>query len=145
MTLAVAILLFSMIFWQTYVATISVDEMSVSDTYGEFNGTFDENGTATGLEGSGYEITAGFDVQTGFLAMFIGFVALVGVMGIQVLGSGLANFSVKALWKSALYITLWTILSTFALDGYLAIPLFGWVVYFILTGFYLLGILEGVM
>lgn len=143
--LCVMILLFSVLFTQTYASSMAYQNATDSDTWGSFNGSFLENGSSTGLEGSGYEVSAGFDIQTGFLAMLVGFLALVAVMGITVLGSGLKDFSVKALWKAGLYITLWTVLSTFALEGYLAIPIFGWVVYFLLTGLYMLGILEGIM
>lgn len=115
--------------------------MTSSDTFDQFANTTGTVGEDTQTV-AGYDLTAGFDVENGVLALIIGLIALGAVAGIQVVGSGLSDFSVSVIYKSIAFYAIWGLLSAFGLDALTAIPIFGWLLYFILTIVYSAGIIQ---
>lgn len=102
------------------------------------------DGTPQTMDIEGYDVTAGFDLQTGVIAVVIVVMAIGVVAGISVLGSGLSDVSVTVIYKSVFFYTLWLLLSVFGLQGITIIPVFGWVFYFFLTLVYSLGVVQQV-
>lgn len=107
-------------------------------TYGTYNQTINGTDTSYGIEG--FEVEAGFTLEQGVLAVIIVMVAVGLVAGIQVLGSGLSEFSVKMIYTTIFFYTLWLMLSVFGLPAITIVPVFGWVFYFFLTLLYTVGV-----
>lgn len=106
-------------------------------------GTWSENGTVTTVETEAVSLTVGFDWATGALAVMVGGIAIIAILGIRVLGSGLSDFSVEAISKIALFYVFWLFFSLFALEAFELMPFYlGWVLYLFLTMFYSFGIME---
>lgn len=120
------------------------DFMSASDIQSSDNITVYEsyNETDTPYTIEGYTYSAGFDLETGFIALLVGAVALVAVLGIGIFGSGLGGYSVSVIFKSLVYFGIWGLLSFLGAGGLLALPLFGWIFFFILTFIFSLGVME---
>lgn len=104
------------------------------------NQTLDEVEYELGTEAfsSGVSITLG----TGIFALMVSSVAFAGILGITVMGSGLAEFSIMAIFRWASCYGLWFIFSVSAVALFMTIPFFGLPLYFLLTFFYSFGVLE---
>lgn len=116
----------------------SYDDDGNTYTWDPYNQTV--NGTEIQYETEGWTVNAGFDLQTGVIAVIIVMLAVGIVAGIQVFGSGLSEISVKVIYTSIFFYTLWLLLSVFGLPSITAVPVFGWVFYFFLTLLYSVGI-----
>ena len=101
------------------------------------------NQTLTGEEQEiSQEISdAVFDINmtTGIVALIIGLVAIGVIAGIRVLGSGLSEYSVKLIHKSATYYGLWGVFSALSFGLFSGIPTFGLFIWLGLTLVYSLG------
>ncbi|MEJ2248194.1 MAG: hypothetical protein P8Y70_01550 [Candidatus Lokiarchaeota archaeon] len=79
---------------------------------------------------------------SGALAIIIVIGVIVTLIGIQVLGSGLSNTSVKALTTIIAYYGIWTTFSVLAFALILSIKVFGLLIYISLTIMYTIGIIN---
>lgn len=78
----------------------------------------------------------------GLIILIVGLMALVAIIGINVLGSGESEFSVKAIFLGTGLLALWGIFSAFGINLIAEIDFWGPVVYLILTAIYTLGIIQ---
>jgi hypothetical protein len=81
----------------------------------------------------------------GLLALMIGFIAIATLLGVHFFGSGLSDSSINIIYKSTVFYTIWGIFSFLGLGvgneyGIISIPVFGVIIYFILTLVYVVGV-----
>lgn len=98
------------------------------------------NDSSSDLQVEGYNLSIGFDTTNGVIVILISTIALAVLLGITVVGSGLADKSVEIAWKSIAYFSLWTMISLLGTEGLFSIPFFGAMTFFIMTLFYTLGV-----
>ena len=79
------------------------------------------NGSTTTLEFSGDDVLFGIDPTVATIAVFVIIIAIVAVLGIQFLGSGLSPESIRTIMACILYGAVWGLLSVLALHLILAI------------------------
>lgn len=82
-----------------------------------------------------------FTMTIGLVAIIAGAIAL-GLIGMNVLGSGLSAFSVKIIWNGIVYYGLWAIFSVLGFNAINSLPLFGLLFWFILTLCYTFGVFS---
>lgn len=82
------------------------------------------------------------DMITGIIALIIGLVAIGVIAGIRFLGSGLSEYSVKLIHKSATYYGLWGVFSALSFRAFSGIPYFGLFFWLGLTLVYSLGFFQ---
>lgn len=100
------------------------------------------SGGLTSVGGAFNGFSFGFDPVLGLIGIVIGIVAVASITGIQVLGSGLQEQSVKTITVSILYGSLWAIFSIFSSPFFLSIAIFGALFWCGLTILYVLGIWQ---
>lgn len=81
----------------------------------------------------------------GLLALLIGFIAIGTALGITIFGSGLSNSSQNVIYKSVFFYALWGIFSALGCGvsgdvGLLSIPIFGTLIYIIISLCYVVGV-----
>lgn len=104
-----------------------------------------QNGSSTSAEMEGYSMSVGIDPLYGVFVVLIASVAIAVVAGIQVLGSGLSEFSVKMVVKTGLFYCFWLFFSLFAVEAYALFPFgFGWLMYVTMTVVYSFGVVDTV-
>lgn len=108
-----------------------------------FNGTQVLDGEESSLSMDEAEFNVNISLGAGLFAWVTSSIAFAGIIGVNVLGSGLAEVSVMALFRFASLYGIWLGFSIPAVAFYLTIPFFGVMVYFILTFFYSYGIIAG--
>lgn len=91
---------------------------------------------------TGYAVPVGIDSITGAIAIIIALVAIAVVVGIQILGSGISEQSIKAIIIVVGYASIWGIFSTLSLNLIIAIEIFGTIIYLFLTILYVIGVME---
>lgn len=102
------------------------------------DGTQTLNGTdTTVLQGSTFAFY--IDPVQGAIVLFTVLIGVAIVMGLQVLGSGIATDQGKTVTKFVYYTAFWVIFSAFGLPLLNAIPVFGGWLYLILTIGYVWG------
>lgn len=101
------------------------------------NQTLNETSQELELETASLELD--FTMVTGLVAIIVGAIAL-GLIGLNVLGSGLPDSSVKIIWNGIVFYGLWSIFSVLGYTALVSIPLFGVMLWFFLTFFYTLGV-----
>lgn len=145
----VILLMFTAVLYQS-MAIASYGDSYLDDTVYVTNsstmgGGLIENSTSTSVEMEGYALTVGWDASTGFFALIVGAIAISVICGIQVVGSGLTDFTVRFIVYVCIYYGFWMFISLFALEAFELMPLsLGWIVYLFLSVFYSFGVLEAV-
>jgi len=76
-----------------------------------------------------------------FIAVFVGLIVLIGIVGIRIFGSGLAETSVSSIVTITSFLLLWGLLSAFGYGLLNDIPVLGTVVWIALTFMYMLGVI----
>jgi len=102
------------------------------------------NGTTTTLEWEGNDMLFNIDPTVATIAVFVIIGAIVAVLGIQVLGSGLSPESIKTIMTCILYGAIWGLLSILAMPLILAIEIFGTIIYMILLIGYITGVIQAI-
>lgn len=125
-------------FYQIYTYG-DVDLSSSGSQSQELIGNQTLNEAESELELEQGSLSLDFNMTVGLVAVIIGAIAL-GLIGINVLGSGLSDFSVKIIWNGIVYYGLWTVFSVLAFNLIIGIPIFGILLWFFLTFFYSLGV-----
>jgi len=134
------ILLTISLFTQFYyydTATFSSDETQTQNLAA--NQTL--NGTSQELELEQGSLDLGFNMTYGLVTVIVSAIAL-GLIGLNVLGSGLSDFSVKIIWNGIVFYGLWLIFSVLSYSSIVSIPTFGIIFWFLLTFVYTLGIFN---
>lgn len=84
----------------------------------------------------------GIDPLTGAISIIVVIATATALLGIQFLGSGLSDNSVRVLITVAIYASIWTILSLLAIPLIKGIEFFGTLIYVGLTIGYIIGVME---
>jgi hypothetical protein len=115
--------------WSTASTYINVDNSAI------INGTV-----------SDYDISStmyfNIDPLTGFIALLTGIVAIACVWGIQAFGTGLSDSTARIASWATLYSLIWTELSIFGWSLITSIPVFGLLIWTVLTLAYGLGVAQ---
>lgn len=98
------------------------------------NGTIQEISTF-------YSLSFGISIQEGILSIIIGLSAVVALIGIQFVGSGLSDESVRILTIIIVFVGLWMFLSSFTYELFTLVEYF-WLVYWFFTFLYVFGVIE---
>lgn len=98
------------------------------------NGTIQEVSTF-------YSLNFGISIQEGILSIIIGLSAVVALIGIQFVGSGLSDESVRILTIIIVFVGLWMFLSSFTYELFTLVEYF-WLVYWFFTFLYVFGVIE---
>lgn len=84
--------------------------------------------------------TLSLSTSLGFIILIVGLMALAVIVGLRVLGSGTANSMVLVLGTA--YLGVWAVFSVLAMPLITSMPIFGNIMYFILTLIFTLGIVK---
>lgn len=98
------------------------------------------NGTIT-IKEVEYGLNFGISIQEGILSLIIGITAVVVLLGLTVLGTGLNDETVRIVSTITIYIALWTFFSTFTYDLFLLVD-YLWTVYWFFTFLYAFGVIS---
>lgn len=126
-------------FYQVYRFGENYDLSESNSTSQELIANQTLNGTSQELEIEEGSLDLSFDMTVGLVVIILGAIAL-GLIGLNVLGSGLSDFSVKIIWNGIVYYGLWAVFSVLAITVILSIPYFGALLWFFLTMIYSLGV-----
>ena len=110
----------------------------------DYNPDIIVNGTTTTLEFSGDDVLFAIDPTVATIAVFVIIIAIVAVLGIQFLGSGLSPVSIKVIMTCILYGAVWGLLSVLAMPLILAIEVFGTTIYMVLLIGYIVGVIQNI-
>jgi hypothetical protein len=110
-----------------------------------YDGDLIVNGTTTTLEFSGDDMLFAIDPTVATIGVFVIIIAIVAVLGIQVLGSGLSQESIRVIMACILYGAVWGLLSLLAMPLILAIEVFGTVIYMVLLIGYIVGVIQNIV
>ena len=86
--------------------------------------------------------TFGIDSLTGALSVIIILITVATIVGIQVLGSGISEQSVRTIIIVVGYAGIWGLFSVLAINLILSIELFGLLIYLLLTILYAIGVMD---
>lgn len=113
---------------------------------------FWDNTTSGGSTFDMYADPSGTDLQKGDLFDITGTLGLIGIVlavmalgcivGIRVVGSGTSSTSVSTVIIGTAFLSLWGVFSVFGYPLIGTIPLFGGMLYFILTAMYTVGVIQ---
>jgi hypothetical protein len=103
------------------------------------------NGTTTTLEFTGDDVIFAIDPTIATIGIFVVIGIIAGVMGIQVLGSGLSPESIRVILALILYGGVWGLLSLLALPLISAIEGFGVIIYMVLLLGYIVGVIQNIV
>jgi len=103
------------------------------------SGTQTLNETENTLEVAGGSLSLDYNLTVGIVAIIVSAIVL-GLIGINVLGSGLPDFSVKIIWNGIIFYGLWAIFSVTGYNFFASIPVIGVVLWVALTLVYGLGV-----
>lgn len=101
-------------------------------------GNYSVNQQAEGVQTS----TISFSMTTVVVALITAFIALGIVISLKVLGSGVGEFGVKVFIIGGLALALWGFLSAISFTTLADIPVFGLIIYFVLSACYVVGIIS---
>lgn len=121
--------------FHTYYSLYHDTEASEPVLYGNL-------GQGGASSGGGALLGVGISDNFAFIALIVGIIALVGVIGIQLFGSGESETSIFVIIVFTGLLALWTILSFGSYDMIVSIPLFGPIVYVVLTLMYSVGAFQ---
>lgn len=110
-----------------------------------YDGNLTVNGTTTTLEFSGDDMLFAIDPTVATIGVFVIIIAIVAVLGIQVLGSGLSPESIRVIMACILYGAVWGLLSILAMPLILAIEVFGTIIYMVLLIGYIVGVIQNIV
>lgn len=82
-----------------------------------------------------------FTMTTGIIVIIVGAIVL-GLIGINVLGSGLSDYSIKIIWNGIVFYGLWFLFSALGFNFFNSIPIIGIVLWISLTLVYSLGVFQ---
>lgn len=90
-------------------------------------------------------IVLSVDAFIGATAWIIGIIALAGIIGLNVLGSGLTDWSVRVITIGTFYGATYVIFSLLSANLIISIELIGVVLYAVLTMFYAFGVFKRII
>lgn len=148
------LLIFACLFGVAWNMSVAGTAMSGSDvnSYGDNYGSGDFGGLDNRTlysDGAGTEVgfedasnTISFSLSGMMIAIFSVALALGAIVGIQVLGTGLSQFTVKSIVVIAVMMSIWLVFSTFGYEVFDTVPYFGKIIYFCLSLSYTFGVFN---
>ena len=91
-----------------------------------------------GAVGQGFYI----DPLVGALVILTAIIVIAGIIGIQILGSGLSDEGHRTVMICTIYAGLWTLLSVLSAPMIFSIEIVGAFIYIILTILYIIGVIK---
>ncbi|GAH77536.1 unnamed protein product [marine sediment metagenome] len=82
------------------------------------------------------------DPVAGLIVIFIVIIVIAGLLGIQILASGLSPESVRFIMNAILYFAIWSLLSIPCFNLIISIEIFGTLIYIVLTIAYVIGVIQ---
>ena len=125
--------LFTMIFTGTSVGTV-IDNVVSNESL--------VDGVSTTFETTGSDLLFGIDFLTGAITWIAVIIALVGVLGINIFGTGLNDWAVRVITIGVTYTAIWVIFSLYTSVLIFEIEIFGYLMYVIFTISYAIGVIE---
>lgn len=130
--------------------TIEYHPMGLSSTlmmyWKNSTGTYqlfdDTDATEQSLGGEVYDTSFNLNSALGVIGIILAVMVVATVAGITVVGTGENSFSIGVIVLGGVYLSLWGVFSLLALSLMVQIPVFGVVMYFVLTLVYTLGIIK---
>lgn len=122
--------IFSMIFGEEFIIYISLDELEMEKPMSDWMEDFDF-GSALG----GTAMIAGMSI----IILIAGVSILVGL---QILGSGLSDTTVKVITILTTYVSLWLILSLLSFPLIMDIEPFGFIIYTVLSLTFVIALIQ---
>lgn len=145
------LLIFACIFGMAYNYSLAGEDFRDDTFGGRFNsgGISDLNNYTLYEDGEGTELgfetassSISFSLGGMAIALLVTTLALGAVVGINVLGSGLSQFSVKSIVVISVLMSVWLVFSTFGVSVFNTVPYFGLVLYFVLSLVYTFGVFQ---
>jgi len=103
------------------------------------------NGSSSNINIPGGSFTFAISATQGAIAVMMSIIVLGSIVGIRVMGSGILGISAEIIVKGAFYFALWGLFSIFAQPLISAIPIFGILIYLMLTIMYIIGFVQGLL
>ncbi|MEN6622643.1 MAG: hypothetical protein ABFD50_13960 [Smithella sp.] len=100
------------------------------------------NGTSSNINIPVGTFTFAISATQGAIAVMMSIIVLGSLIGIRVMGSGILGMSAEIIVKGAFYFALWGLFSVFAQPLIAAIPIFGILIYLMLTIMYIIGFVQ---
>lgn len=116
------------------------EDISISGGDWQVNQTINGSDTYLGWDIGAFTIE--FDLETSMIAVLASFIIVAVIVGLNILGSGMTDFGGRALYKSLMFMGIWTLFTTLSSEMFFSIPLLGIFLYFFITFVYGLGIVE---
>lgn len=87
-----------------------------------------------------YEIN--IDYLTGGLSIVIAIITIASLIGIQILGSGFSDTTIRVLTLATAYTGIWSLFTILAYDLIFSIETFGGIIFIALTLIYAIGVIQ---
>lgn len=102
------------------------------------NQTLDESESELEIEER--SLSLDFGMTVGLVVIIVSAIVL-GLIGINILGSGLSDYSIKIMWNGIVFYGLWLIFSVIGFNFFSIIPILGVGIWIALTLVYTMGVL----
>lgn len=132
LTILIIISLFSVITGSS-LKEIGVESLTGSGTFNETTSTFDISSINT---------TFYIDEFAGALVIIITIMIIATLIGLQIMGSGLSEHSVRIITIGISYFGIWSIFSVLSYQLILSIEIVGTLIYITLTIIFTIGIIQ---
>ena len=109
-----------------------------TDTHGDVPAYWSQVG------GIGGAFSAGIGGSLGLVAIAVAIMALAAVIGISIVGSGENTASVMTILKITGYLAIWGVFSALALGLINSMGSFGMILFFVLSGLYVIGLVDSI-
>lgn len=111
-------------------------------TFTNSSGTFTVNGSDTSFAMGEQNLILGIDATEGIMIAIIAVGALVAVVGIKVLDSGLSDYSQKGIVNFSVYGAFWGIFFLTVHDFIILAEVVGWFIFFLISVLHFFGIMQ---
>ena len=142
MLIEIALLILIIITIFSVIMGSSFKEIGVENLSGE--GVFNETSSGS-FDISNINTTFYIDEFAGALVIIIAIMIIATLVGLQFMGSGLSDVSVRILTIGITYFGIWTIFSVLSYELILSIEIVGVLIYITLTIIYTLGVIQKIV
>lgn len=126
----------------TLLSIISGNDFTSYSSTQSFDQTVFNNGTASEFAINDTAVLFQIDGIVGALIILVVIATIIGLLGIQFLGSGLSDTSLSTIRTGIIYGGIWGLLSVGASALIISIQTFGTLIYLFLTILYVVGVIQ---
>lgn len=112
---------------------------NVTGTYQLFD---DDEASEQSVGGEVYDSSFSLNSSLGVIGIILAVMVVATVAGIQIVGSGENTFSIGVIVLGGVYLSLWGVFSVLSMALIIQLPIFGVILYFLLTLMYTIGIIK---